>query len=236
MKRRFGLLQRILFALAGRLAYAIIRLYYVSVRIVNSPTLQRVVNSTSHRPGIYPFWHAHQLSLLSHLGRTGAAILVSRSRDGEYVARIAAAAGFRPVRGSTSRGGAEGLKRLIEEARHGRAVAITPDGPRGPRHRVQRGVIAVARNSGRPIRPLAVGLSDFWEVPSWDRFRIPKPFAVGYVVIGEAVRVPPDADEAEMDAAARRLEERMRSLEAEADAVARRLRRSRGRVDLPAGH
>jgi len=233
MTRRFDALNRVLLALAGRLAYAILKLYCVSVRFVNSPTLQRVVNRTPRRPGIYPFWHSHQLSLLCHLGRTGAAILVSRSRDGEYVARLAAAAGFRPVRGSTSRGGAEGLKQLIEEARAGRVVAITPDGPRGPRQRVQPGVIALARSSGRAIWPLAVGLSDFWEVPSWDRFRIPKPFSVAYAVIGEEIHVPPDASEEEMAAIAKDLEERMRALETQADAVARCLRRACGRVDLP---
>lgn len=232
MRSDYGWLQRLAFFLTGWLGHTVISLYYTTVHIVNDDEVQRALNHTPHRPGIYPFWHAHQLSLVHHFSRTGAAILVSRSRDGEYIARIAQRAGFRPVRGSSSRAGPAGLKQLIALARAGGPVAITPDGPRGPRYSIQPGVIALARNSERTIRPLAIGLSDFWQLPSWDRFRIPKPFSWGYAAIGEPLAVPPDADAAAMEALAEELRRRLLALEEHADTMARRLKRRSGRVDL----
>jgi len=155
-----------------------------------------------------------------HCRRTKSAILVSRSRDGEYIARIAAALGYRPVRGSSSRG---------------RPVTITPDGPRGPRYDIKPGLLALARNSGCDIIPAAMGLSAYWELPSWDRFRIPKPFSRGVHCWGEPLRVPPDADEAALGRLAQELRRRMIALEAHADRKARELAAGPRPVDSPDG-
>ncbi len=152
---------------------------------------------------------------------SAAGILISASKDGEYIARIARSVGFVPLRGSSSRLGAPGLKALIELARSGRTVAITPDGPRGPRYSIGPGVLAVAQKSGYPIIPFAIGLSSFWELPSWDRFRIPKPFSRGYACWGEPLSVPPDADDATLDQLAAELRRRMIALEEFADRMAR---------------
>ena len=170
---------------------------------------------------IYAFWHSHQLSALWHFRRVGAGILISMSKDGEYIARVARSVGFTPLRGSSSRLGAAGLKALIEFARSGRPVAITPDGPRGPRHSIGAGVLALAQKSGYPIVPFAIGLSSFWELPSWDRFRIPKPFSRGYACWGEPLSVPPDADDATIERLAAELRARMIALEEFADRMAR---------------
>jgi len=208
----YGLGRRLLFRLVGFLGKWLLALYCSTVRIVNDPESQKRLNREPSPRGVYAFWHSHQLVTLWHYRRTRAAVLVSRSRDGEYVARVAASLGYLPVRGSTSRGGAAGLKELVRLGREGRTVAITPDGPRGPRHSVSPGVLILAQRSGRPIVPLAVGLRRYWELPSWDRFRIPKPFSWGYACWGEPLHVPAEADKAALERLACELRSRLMAL------------------------
>lgn len=233
MSRHLSLTQRILHYLAGLLGYRILRLYFLTIHCVNDPRSARSLSRTRRPPGIYPFWHAHQLTALMHHYQARAAIMVSRSRDGEYIARIAARVGFMPVRGSSSCAGAPAFMAMLRLARAGHPLAITPDGPRGPRHAVNPGVISLAQKSGLPITPMALGLSDFWELPTWDRFRIPKPFAVSYGCWGEPLQVPPEADEHLRRRLAEQLRQRMITLEKHADRTARILRRARHRVELP---
>ena len=206
---------------AGAVAKWVLVPYYLTVRIVEGGELRTKMLRNPRPAGIYAFWHSHQLSAVWHFRRVAAGILISASKDGEYIARIARSVGFVPLRGSSSRLGAPGLKALIELARSGRTVAITPDGPRGPRYSIGPGVLVVAQKSGYPIVPFAIGLSSFWELPSWDRFRIPKPFSRGYACWGEPLSVPPDADDATLDQLAAELRRRMIALEEYADRMAR---------------
>jgi lysophospholipid acyltransferase (LPLAT)-like uncharacterized protein len=128
---------------------------------------------------IIAFWHGRQLMLpLAYHGR-GLSILISRHRDGELIARAMRAFGFSSVRGSTTRGGSSALRGLVAEGRRGRDLAVTPDGPKGPRGVVQPGVIQLARLTGLPVFPLAFGAS---KKKSWTRgtafsSRIPLPAA-----------------------------------------------------------
>jgi lysophospholipid acyltransferase (LPLAT)-like uncharacterized protein len=110
-------------------------------------------------PAIIAFWHGRQLMLPLAYGGRGLDILISRHRDGELISRAMRSFGFSSVRGSTTRGGAVALKALIERGRAGRDLAVTPDGPKGPRHIVQPGVIHVAKTTGLPIFPLTFGAS-----------------------------------------------------------------------------
>jgi lysophospholipid acyltransferase (LPLAT)-like uncharacterized protein len=109
---------------------------------------------------IVAFWHGRQLMLpLATYGGRGLDILISRHRDGELISRAMQSFGFSSVRGSTTRGGSTALKGLIERGRAGRDLAVTPDGPKGPRHVVQPGVIHLAKMTGLPIVPLTFGAS-----------------------------------------------------------------------------
>lgn len=224
---------KLLFFLAGLLGKWVLPVYYSTIHIANGSRSQSRFNRYPQPTGIYAFWHSHQLSIAWHCRRTRAAILVSRSADGEYIARIAASLGYRPVRGSSSRGGTAGLKKLLEFVRQARAVAVTPDGPRGPRHSIKPGLLMLAMRSGYPITPVALGHSRFWELPSWDGFRIPKPFSRGYYCWGEPMHVPSDADAAALEELAQELRERMVALERHADRAARSLAGPQGRVDSP---
>ena len=108
---------------------------------------------------IIAFWHGRQLMMpLTYRGKL-AYILISRHRDGELIYRIVQRFGFRSVRGSTTRGGTEALRQLIRLSRRGADLVITPDGPKGPRYKVQDGLVYLAKLTGLPIVPLAFACS-----------------------------------------------------------------------------
>ena len=172
-------------------------------------------------PVIYAVWHGRVL-LLPHLyGRRGCRVLASRSRDGEVVARWIARFGLVPVRGSSSRGGGEALRRLARALRGGGEVVVVPDGPTGPREVLKPGVIALAHLTGASIVPMALGASREWRLRSWDEFRIPKPFARCVMRFGEPIRVPPDADPAALEAARKDVEAALRTVTWQVDEEAR---------------
>lgn len=148
-------------------------------------------------PFIYAFWHQRQVFFTwTHRG-SQATVLVSRSRDGEMIARTMTLSGINAARGSSSRGGAAAAKELLDELAAGRCVGITPDGPKGPPQKVKPGVLALARLSGAPILPLACSTSRrFVLEKSWDRFHVPLPFSRAVVVHEPLVRVGPNDDDA----------------------------------------
>jgi lysophospholipid acyltransferase (LPLAT)-like uncharacterized protein len=114
--------------------------------------------------------------LWAHRGE-GIVVLISTHADGEIIARIAASLGYGTARGSSSRGATRALVDLSRAVDSGRNVAVTPDGPRGPRHAFAPGALVVAQRSGVPVVCARALTSRAWHLRSWDRFVIPKPFA-----------------------------------------------------------
>ncbi len=163
---------------------------------------------------IYVLWHGRFWLPAAVLGRSGAAILVSLSEDGEVIARAAERLGFRTVRGSSSRGGREGLREMEALLRDGVSVALTPDGPRGPRRRAQMGAVALAARTARPLVPVGAAARPAWALRSWDRFQVPRPGARGAIVYGPSLQVPAGGD---LEPWRRRLEAALTAAEAEAD-------------------
>lgn len=153
------------------------------------------------QPKIFAFWH-NRILMMPYLyerwcpGRR-MLMLVSRSRDGEFITRIMNRFGIDGVRGSSSKGGSGALREMVRELekKSARDIGITPDGPRGPKGRVQNGVLAIAEASGRPILPVTTHFSRKWELPSWDRFQIPQPGALCRLVVGPLVPAPKKADD-----------------------------------------
>jgi len=158
-----------------------------------------------NQPRIWAFWH-NRILMMPYLyerfcpGRR-MLMMVSRSRDGEFITRIMNRFGIDGARGSSSRGGSDALREILRELDRPQArdIGITPDGPRGPRAKVQDGVLGLAANSGRPIYPVTARYSRHWELPSWDRFQIPQPGAVCRVIIGPAVAAPKNLEPSELD-------------------------------------
>ena len=163
-------------------------------------------------PCFMVIWHGRLLPAgYYHRGR-GMVGLISRSEDGEYIARVLRRWGYDAVRGSSSRGGMPALREIVRLARSGRTIAITPDGPRGPRQKLKPGVLAAARATGLPMVPVAAGADRAWWFESWDRFLVPQPFARIRVAYGAPYEVPRDADEAELERRARVIEAELNRL------------------------
>jgi lysophospholipid acyltransferase (LPLAT)-like uncharacterized protein len=134
-------------------------------------------------PVIFCLWHGQMLPLLAEHARPST-VLVSEHRDGEIISRVIAYFGLKTVRGSSSKGATRALLALVQEVRNGGDVAITPDGPRGPRPTFAPGALVVAQRSGMAIVPLGCHVTRAWRLKSWDQFEIPKPFARVVVVYG----------------------------------------------------
>jgi lysophospholipid acyltransferase (LPLAT)-like uncharacterized protein len=145
-------------------------------------------------PFIFVLWHSRILPLLALHKREGVVALISRHRDGQYVADLGESWGYRPVRGSTQRGGEVGLLGIVRALQAGAIVAVTPDGPRGPRERVQPGAVAAAQHAGVPLIAVGVQTSSAWYMGSWDRMCIPKPFAGIDVRYAPPIHVGPGKD------------------------------------------
>lgn len=145
----------------------------------------------SGRPVLFLFWHNRLLHLCYRLSRERLVMMVSQSRDGDLIARVAHDQGIASVRGSTSRGGALAARAMARTMKNrGLCGGITPDGPRGPRYVVQPGAILVARLAGALIVPVALGFSRKKIFSSWDAFQLPWPFARARLVFGEPVILP----------------------------------------------
>ena len=145
-------------------------------------------------PFVASFWH-NQIFMAAFFFRFSRIVVItSRHFDGEYIARIIQKFGFTPARGSSNRGAVRALlelKRFL--TREGLEVAFTIDGPRGPIYRVKPGPIWLAQKTGLPILAFHIEPRRYWELKSWDRFRIPKPFTKAIVKISQPLIFPPDA-------------------------------------------
>jgi lysophospholipid acyltransferase (LPLAT)-like uncharacterized protein len=197
-------------ALAPRVAYAYILLLRASMRLEydNQDALRRARREFGHY--ILTFWHSRFVMMPYVCLDRRMVALISRSRDSRMLGLILEQLGFTLAWGSSSIGGAQALRQVLRKVKEGYDVAITPDGPRGPRRRVKPGVITTARLTGLPIVPTAFSARPARRLASWDRTLVPYPFARGLFVCGEPMLVARDVDEAEQD--------RLRlSLEAEVD-------------------
>ena len=154
-------------------------------------------------PIIYCIWH-NRLALSMYLHRThvrrkfpnpNLAALVSASKDGALLAAILERFGVQPVRGSSSRRGHQALLELLSWSQKGYDLAITPDGPRGPRYTIHEGILSLAQITGHPIIPVVYSCSRKITLRSWDRFLIPLPFSRCKIHLGKPLLVPKNASE-----------------------------------------
>jgi lysophospholipid acyltransferase (LPLAT)-like uncharacterized protein len=169
--------RRLWISAAAVLGSALVRLLGLTWRVRREGVDQlKAARAAGHAVAI-ALWHGELLPLLwCHRGQ-GIAPLISSHADGEVIARIVTSLGFRPIRGSTSRGGARALMEAVGVLREGRDVAFTTDGPRGPRRVSAPGIGVAAAKAGAVVVPVGATVSRAWVVRSWDRFVVPKPFA-----------------------------------------------------------
>lgn len=205
--------------LAARLIYTLIQAVARTLRI-------RWHDQSGHfagppaGPAIYCVWHNRLALCLQiyywfvcrHNSTQGLAAMVSASKDGGLLAAVLECFKVQPVRGSSSRRGPQALLELTTWAERGFDLAITPDGPRGPRYKVQEGIISLAQITGLPIVPCSYALSWKHQAKSWDRFQIPLPFSRWDVYLAKPVRVPREASDAEREACRLELEQALNSI------------------------
>lgn len=170
---------------------------------------------------IYTLWHGRLLPLTWLHRAQDISTIISRSGDGEYIARVVERWGYHIARGSSSRGGSEALRELVKAGRAGSSLAITPDGPRGPRQKLKRGVLTAAQMTGLPLMPMTGSASRAWWFESWDRFLVPKPFATLFVRYGQPIYVPRDSTEEKLSAIEQEAERVLNELTEQVDADAR---------------
>ena len=178
------------------------------------------VNGARPGPAIYCVWHNRlALCMIAYWDYVkkrndtpGMAAMVSASKDGGFLTGVLEWFGVQPVRGSSSRRGAQAMLELTTWAERGYDLAITPDGPRGPRYIVQDGVMSLAQLTGQPIVPVSYNLSWKISVKSWDRFQIPLPFSRCEMVYEKPIRVPREATDADRGELRQRLESSLRAI------------------------
>jgi lysophospholipid acyltransferase (LPLAT)-like uncharacterized protein len=195
--------------LLGRAAAGVLRILGATWRIHSEGPDPRL------EPGhdaaeVAAFWHRNVL-IASYCYRDQRfSVAVSRSRDGGRITALLAALGYRqPPRGSSTRGGAAALRELLNLVRDGTTVSIQPDGPQGPARVSKIGVVTLARLAERPITPVGFSARPCLRFRSWDRTLLPLPFARVVCRYGEALLVPPEADDEEEERLRQELDRRL---------------------------
>ncbi len=205
--------------LAAAAAYGCLRSLALTLRLrLDDP--EQYLPSALKEPVILLFWHnrlALALPAYRHLfWRTypdrRVAALISASKDGALLARLVEHHGVEAVRGSSSRRGAQAMRELVGRARRGYDLAITPDGPRGPKYQVHEGALALAQMTGLAILPMSARISPKKVFGSWDGFQLPLPFARCDIRVGQAIRVPRKLEEAEREQLRLHVQERLMEL------------------------
>jgi len=171
-------------------------------------------------PVIFCIWHNRLATCVKVLdvyrrpnnSGAGMAALISASKDGAFLARILEWFRVQPVRGSSSRRGAQAMLELTTWAERGYDLTITPDGPRGPCYEVQEGIASLAQVTGLPIVPVTFNLNWKIKVKSWDRFQIPLPFARCEICVGKPIHVPPDVSDEERRGLRQQLQAELRAI------------------------
>lgn len=144
---------------------------------------------------VFVCWHDLTLMPLHLFRDRDIAVMISHSRSGQIQAAFWNLYGWPTVWGSTrKREGIRALREALRGLRAGQSLAFSPDGPTGPRHRAQPGLIYLSSNAPAILMPMGAAASSYWRLPTWDKYLIPKPFARVHVHIGEPVVIPPNLE------------------------------------------
>lgn len=198
----------------SRLAYALVRMLGATFRIkaINWDRFNSLEGGK-----ILCGWHGRSVIASIYLRNKGFWVIISKSKDGDIQNHVFQNLGFNVIRGSTGRGGERALIESIRELRKGGAMAITPDGPRGPSHVVQGGIMLMAKKAGASLVPIGLSARPRFLAKSWDRYMVPLPFAKCLMNIGEPVHVPEDATDEEIETIRLELQAEICRLEEEAE-------------------
>jgi lysophospholipid acyltransferase (LPLAT)-like uncharacterized protein len=156
------------------------------LEIRGQETLDKVL---AEGAAVVPFWHYSVFYMLHHLRQYPGVAMVSASKDGEYIARVAELLGFETVRGSGNRFGVRALKGMVDHVKQGKNAGIVADGSQGPPLKVQPGAIMLAAKSGSPIIPIVWAAKRYKVFNSWDHSVLPMPFSPMILQYGDLIYV-----------------------------------------------
>lgn len=209
--------QRLFIRFAAFIAYLLIYLIGFTMRWQMVGGSTRRSDIAPDQPLIYVFWHNRILPATWYFRRMGIVVMTSQSYDGEIIARLIQFFGYGASRGSASKGGSRSLREMASCLNAGWDVAFTIDGPKGPIYIAKPGAIALAKLTGCPVLPVCQTPSKYWELKSWDKFRIPKFFSKGHIAFAPPIYVARDCDEAGMAAKQEELQAALERLHNESE-------------------
>ncbi|MDH7480784.1 MAG: lysophospholipid acyltransferase family protein [Armatimonadota bacterium] len=154
-------------------------------KVVGFEHVQRLIESG--QGFIMAVWHGRTLLPIYHCRGMGIWAITSLSRDGEIQTGVVSRFGYKTIRGSSGRGAVKAALAACKKLEDGEILAITPDGPRGPRRQVQEGIIFMAQRSGCPIIPIGAAARRRKLLPTWDKYAIPLPFSKCAIVYSEPI-------------------------------------------------
>lgn len=171
-------------------ATPLIHLLGLTLRIKEAGRPELGPRARQDEPPLWALWHETILMSVWHHRDQDVHVMISASRDGELISTVGKLFGYTAIRGSSSKGGKEATREMVEYLKAGKRCAITPDGPRGPRREMKMGAVQIARLAGCPVVPFGFAAERCWRLRSWDKFIIPKPFSRAVFVYGEPIRIP----------------------------------------------
>jgi len=194
-------------------AHYLVRAYLLLIKIktVNEEIILRQLKSG--QKVIAAIWHQRILVVMGYARKFSGyepSVMISQSRDGEMIAKVYSRFNFRPIRGSSSRGGKEALMNVVEDLVHHQIAVHILDGPRGPRGVVKPGLIVMAQLSGVPIVPVYISVNRAWVLDSWDRFIIPKPFSTVVIRLDSPIYVPKSMDSEAFEITRKEIEQHLK--------------------------
>ena len=170
------------------LAYLILKLINITVsyQVENEVELKEVADD---KAVIIALWHDQLWYPSYYLRDRGYVALADISRLGDCIAYALKKSGFKMIRGSTSRGGSASLRKLLRSLKNKETLTITPDGPKGPRHKIKPGIVYLGEKTNSLIVPLGVAFKNKWQLGTWDKFQIPHPFTKATLVFGTPFKI-----------------------------------------------
>lgn len=184
--------------LIGFLGASVIRMLWFTLR-VEVDDRSGILTNPPREALIWAVWHNRILMgpwlHRKYLSERNGAVLTSASKDGAVMAETMRNFGVSAVRGSSSRRGGQAMVELVRWIRNGGDAVLIPDGPRGPNYKLKPGIIKLSQKTGAAIFPLLVEYQNFWQLKSWDQFRVPKPFSKVRVTLMPYESIDPTIDD-----------------------------------------
>lgn len=196
---KYSFKQRLLIRIADLAFYSLINLIGKTVRFEVEGWEHFEQIEKDQKIPIYTFWHNRIFIGTYFFRHRGIVVMSSQSLDGEYIARFIQRFGYGASRGSSTRGGIKALAEMIRVMKEGFPAGFSIDGPKGPKYEAKMGACLLAKKTGNPMIPFVLESKKFWEIGSWDRLQIPKPFTRVKVIIEKPIYVSSEANDEELE-------------------------------------